>query len=159
MHYSRFRRHGDPLWERCFEPKCCSIDGCEKEARARGWCWVHYYRWYRNGSDPLAGGRPDGWGGKRIINSAGYVMIYLDSGKYKMEHRVAMEEALNRPLVDHENVHHINGDRADNRLENLELWSTSQPCGQRIEDKVAWAKELLAQYEPSALACDRSMLG
>lgn len=78
-------------------------------------------------------------------------MVYMGDGKYKPEHRIVMEEALGRPLADHENVHHINGDRADNRLENLELWSTSQPSGQRIEDKVAWAKELLAQYESSAL--------
>lgn len=41
--------------------------------------------------------------------------------------------------------------RNDNRIENLELWSVSQPAGQRIEDKVAWAKHLLALYEPSAL--------
>ena len=36
--------------------------------------------------------------------------------------------------------------RDDNRPENLELWSTSQPSGQRVEDKVAWAAELLRRY-------------
>lgn len=67
-----------------------------------------------------------------------------------MAARHVMEQALGRPLVPGENVHHINGDRADNRLANLELWNTSQPAGQRVEDKVAWAKEILALYEPSA---------
>ncbi len=67
------------------------------------------------------------------------------------QHRFVMEEKLGRPLLPHENVHHINGVRHDNRIENLELWSTSQPPGQRVEDKVAWAKELLALYEPEAL--------
>jgi hypothetical protein len=58
-----------------------------------------------------------------------------------------MEECLGRELRGEENVHHINGVRDDNRLENLELWSSSQPPGQRVADKVAWAKEILALYE------------
>jgi hypothetical protein len=57
-----------------------------------------------------------------------------------------MEQILGRELLPDENVHHINGDRADNRVENLELWSTSQPAGQRIPDKVAWAREILDRY-------------
>ena len=62
-----------------------------------------------------------------------------------------MEEIIGRPLEKHENVHHKNGNRADNRPENLELWSTYQPKGQRIEDKVQYAIEILRLYAPDKL--------
>jgi hypothetical protein len=70
-----------------------------------------------------------------------------DRGKWRSEHRVIMEQILGRDLMKGENVHHINGVRDDNRPENLELWTTVQPSGQRVRDKIEWAKAFLAQYE------------
>lgn len=62
------------------------------------------------------------------------------------EHVSVMSEYLNRPIRKHERVHHKNGIRDDNRIDNLELWSKSQPSGQRVDDKIEWAIDFLTQY-------------
>lgn len=67
------------------------------------------------------------------------------------EHHKVMSEMIGRPLVKGESVHHKNGIRGDNRPENLELWVKRQPAGQRVEDQVDWAVELLQQYAPEKL--------
>lgn len=105
-------------------------------------------------ANPLVGEDCAGWKGGRTTDRHGYVLINVSPShprvrkghNYVSEHTWVMEQALGRYLLPGEEVHHINGIRDDNRIENLELWSTSHPRGQRVIDKVAWAREILRAY-------------
>ena len=73
---------------------------------------------------------------------------HLNAGKKgtMFEHTYVMSQHLCRPLYKHETIHHKNGTRHDNRLENLELRSSHHGAGQRVEDKIEWCKEFLNIY-------------
>ena len=70
---------------------------------------------------------------------------------YVFEHILIMEASLGRQLYPDESVHHLNGIKDDNRLDNLELWVRPQPTGIRLSDALAWAREILTRYEPMEL--------
>jgi hypothetical protein len=114
------------LIQEAYESKRCGFDGCTNRPYG-AFCKEHR-----------------GLSRKPYINKDGYVQI----GGAK-EHRLIMEKLLGRKLLPHENVHHKNGVKTDNRIENLELWVRSQPSGQRVSDQVAWAREILNTYTPS----------
>lgn len=86
----------------------------------------------------------------RAVTTSGYVKLQFP-GFWELEHRVVMAKVYGRQLTSDENVHHKNGNRADNRFDNLELWTRPQLSGVRARDLVAQAKNVLAMYEPEAL--------
>lgn len=161
MHYRRWKSTGEvgglaPL--RNPAPDECVVSGCGKTPTAHGWCRTHYQRVIRHG-DPnvLMHVREHRRGATRRIDR-GYVLVKLpdhpNSAKngWALEHRVVMADHLGRGLLPEETVHHENGVKNDNRLSNLELWSSRHPKGQRVQDLVEWAKEILALYEEVNLA-------
>lgn len=92
------------------------------------------------------------WRGGKIGAGDGYIKIYkpdhpfVVNKKYVLEHRLVIEKKIGRYLTANETVHHKNGVRSDNRLENLELRINSHPYGITIPDAIKWAKEILRIY-------------
>ena len=127
----------------------CTHPGCEKPYEGNGYCAMHRAR-LRLGIDM---DKPSQFAqiGETRPDSYGYIRVKVRTGKgagnWMFEHRHVMERHLGRPLYPDERIHHINGDRADNRLENLELWSHAHPAGQRVADKVQWCREFLSRYD------------
>jgi DNA-binding CsgD family transcriptional regulator len=88
--------------------------------------------------------RPEGsthgmWKGGKTKTGQGYVQAWVAADDqmaamrsrsgYILEHRLVVARAIGRPLDQRETVHHINGDRQDNRLENLQLRQSAHGVG------------------------------
>lgn len=153
------RRH---LWSAYetgeLEKPACSVEGCDRPSRANKMCHRHLMRVRTHGEPGEAAARKRA-NGEGYIDPNGYVIIGVN-GRSVGQHVYFMEQLLGRRVKRGETVHHCNGQRADNRTNgplvnfrsgNLELWSSAQPAGQRVVDKVEFAIEILREYAPHLL--------
>jgi hypothetical protein len=124
----------------------CTLDYCDRPHQANGLCSGH--KTQRQRGRPLQPLGSKGW----FADPKGYVWVkapdHANAKKngYVQEHVKVMSEMLGRPLRSGETVHHKDLIRGDNRPDNLELWTSHQPKGARVQDMVEWCRWFLAKY-------------
>lgn len=146
MHRRRWEQEGklgeaESTKRRYTDTDQCAMPGCPERPYGLGYCSRHYWRLKHHGT-PGPTGRMRREMGTGNYDKSGYIRRTVN-GEMRFEHRRVMEERLGRQLLPVETVHHKNGIRDDNRLENLELWVTwgAQPHGQRVADLIAFIVE------------------
>ena len=125
---------GEPVSKRCHKCSMSSVEFREK---------------MRQAGVKRCGNKNSNWKGGRKSDGRGYIQIMLFSGDffysmadkkgYVFEHRLVIAKHLNRCLLPWEIVHHKNGIKDDNRLENLQLF----PTVTQHMPSMRWQKEII----------------
>lgn len=97
------------------------------------------------------------WQGGRTLGKRGYVLVRTNDhpraakSGYVFEHIRVMERSLGRQPCEGETVHHLNGVRDDNRIENFESWTRPPPTGVRVSGAIEWAQSNFRHYDNDAM--------
>lgn len=159
------------------EGRTCRALGCDRKAEDGGLCGAHAIRSRKYREDdarflaPIAG-REARTSGFRQKSKHGYISVYVPADTpgahqqhfkrytawYMFEHRYVMQNWLGRSLLPREQVHHRDGNRENNHIDNLELKSGSHGNGINIIDGIQASLDWVEQYGDLDLA-ETAMLG
>ena len=147
-HWARWKRNGEPGEAENRKPgiqyieRECSIDGCNRIVRMHGLCSMHNQRFKDDEGKWKNPKRLKNMPGEGYLDKYGYVRYYRPDHPNSAKngsvygHVIEMSKKLGRQLFPFEKVHHIDGNRSNNNPENLEVWMTGHPYGQRVKDLV-----------------------